>query len=136
MGVEGGDRFVLETEIQPPPLPNLTPPPGPASLPRSHCLLFLITTIRGGLTGRWKRLYRNNKPWEETVRVGGGGQRRQRRRRAGGRSPGCSQAGTCADRGPWISAGAHFHHLDGSDLHGTRRKEVQSLSSSQRCRNI
>lgn len=29
-----------------------------------------------------------------------------------------------SDWGPWISAGAHFHHLDGSDLHGTRRKEV------------
>lgn len=24
--------------------------------------------LPGGLTGRWKRLYRNNKPWEETMR--------------------------------------------------------------------
>lgn len=34
--------------------------------------------LPGGLTGRWKRLYRNNKPWEETM---GEMQRRRKRRR-------------------------------------------------------
>lgn len=37
--------------------------------------------LPGGLTGRWKRLYRNNKPWEETMGETERWQRGRRRRR-------------------------------------------------------
>lgn len=40
-------------------------------------------SLPGGLTGRWKRLYRNNKPWEETMGETERWQRRRRRRRRG-----------------------------------------------------
>lgn len=36
--------------------------------------------LPGGLTGRWKRLHRNNKPWEESMRETERIQRRRRRK--------------------------------------------------------
>lgn len=53
--------------------------------------------LPGGLTGRWKRLYRNNKPWEETM---GETERWQRRRREEekGRSSERSRASTRVDQ--------------------------------------
>lgn len=38
-------------------------------------------SLPGGLTGRWKRLYRNNKPWEETMRETTRWQNGRRRRK-------------------------------------------------------
>ena len=75
-GGGGGEVFVLERKKIPPAL----------------CLFFFFFLalpvflfpdlgLPGGLTGRWKRLYRNNKPWEETMGETERWQRRRRRRR-------------------------------------------------------
>lgn len=82
--------------------------------------------LPSGLTGRWKRLYRNNKPWEETMR--------ETARWQNGRGGECeilwglTGQHTCRSC-PRISACAYFHHLDGSDLHHTRGGSNQTLDS-------
>lgn len=54
-------------------------------LSRSHHLFFFFFfpnhSLPGGLTGRWKRLFRNNKPWEETMRETTRWQNGRRRRK-------------------------------------------------------
>lgn len=80
--------------------------------------------LPGGLTGRWKRLYRNNKPWEENHGRDGEmteEEEEEEKRRSSERS----RASTRVER-----ACAHFHHLDGSDLHRTAGKEIKSVASS------
>lgn len=89
--------------------------------------------LPGGLTGRWKRLYRNNKPWKEKPwekrrddRGGGGG---GRSREIFGALTGQH---TCPS-GPGISACTNFHHLDGSDLHRiTRERKWRTWALNQR----
>lgn len=49
-----------------------------------------------------------------------------------GRSLECPQAGTRVARAPRISASAHFHHLDGSDLHRTAGKGIDGAPLGQK----
>lgn len=49
--------------------------------PPSHSLFVPNLALPVGLIGRWKRLYRNNKPWEETMGETERWQRTRRRRK-------------------------------------------------------
>lgn len=57
----GGRRCVYTGERNPPALSFF-------HAPTIFFFFFPNHSLPGGLTGRWKRLYRNNKPWEETMR--------------------------------------------------------------------
>lgn len=90
--------------------------------------------LPGGLTGRWKRLCRNNKPWEETM-----GEMESWQRGEGGGEGEIFEVitgqHTCR-LGPQISACAHFHHLDGSDLHRTTWKGISYVALPKLCNSF
>lgn len=86
--------------------------------------------LPGGLTGRWKRLYRNNKPREETM---GETQRRQRKRRRIRGDLRSAHGPVHVSIGPADRRPCSFHHLDGSDLHHSTGKEIRNISSSKIC---
>lgn len=91
-------------------------------------------SLPGGLTGRWKRLYRNNKPWEETM---GETERWQRRRRRRGDlrsahgpahvSIGPTDQRLCSFPSPWRLRPTS-HHWERNREHGVFTKDMQLLS--------